>query len=236
MTSPGLKKYALVAALGGALVLQGCSSAPERMEKFSYEPSYPINISQAPQPANGSLYQSANAVTLFNDARAHRVGDIITVNLTENFNAKKKDEAQYNRTNNVDFGVSTPLNFLGRGASDIYGPLGTGGIGYGSNNSFSGKSDVKQDSSVSGSVAVTVYEVIPNGNLVVRGEKWITLHDGEEVIRFAGIIRPQDIRPDNSIDSTRVADVRLIYRDTGIGGDTARPGAVTRFLSKFWPL
>jgi flagellar L-ring protein precursor FlgH len=71
---------------------------------------------------------------------------------------------------------------------------------------------------------------------VVRGEKWITLHDGEEVIRFAGIIRPQDIKADNTIESGKVADVRLIYRDTGIGGDTARPGAVTKFLSKFWPL
>jgi len=72
--------------------------------------------------------------------------------------------------------------------------------------------------------------------LVIRGEKWITIHDGEEVVRFAGIIRPEDIAPDNTIVSTKVADVRLIYQDTGIAGDTARPGAVTRFLNKYWPL
>jgi flagellar L-ring protein precursor FlgH len=218
------------------LVLQGCSSTPERLEEFSYEPSYPMNLAQAPRPANGSLYQSAQAMTLFDDARAHRVGDIITISLIEKFNANKKDQASFNRSNQADFGVSNPLNLLGRGPADIAGALGTGGIGYGSSNNFSGNSDIKQDSSVSGSVAVTVVEVIPNGNLVVRGEKWITVHDGEEVIRFAGIVRPQDIKPDNTIDSTKVADVRLIYRDTGIAGDTARPGAMTRFLSKFWPL
>ncbi len=216
--------------------LYGCSSAPERMEKFSYEPNYPMNIPQAAQPMNGSLYQTAGGMTLFDDARAHRVGDIITITLIESFNAKKKDEAKYDKNNQADFGVTTPLNIFGRNASQIHQDLGTGGIGYGSNSSFAGKSDVKQDSSVSGSVAVTVVEVVPNGNLVVRGEKWITVHDGEEVIRFAGIVRPQDIKPDNTIESTKVADVRLIYRDTGIAGDTARPGAVTKFLAKFWPL
>ena len=82
---------ALVAIFAG---LHGCSTAPERMEKFSYEPSYPMNIAQAAQPMNGSLYQSANAMTLFDDARAHRIGDIITVQLKEKFNAKKKDEAK----------------------------------------------------------------------------------------------------------------------------------------------
>lgn len=217
-------------------VLQGCASAPERMERFSYEPSYPMNLAQTPQAQNGSLYQAAQAMTLFDDARAHRVGDIITINLVEKFNAKKKDEASYDKSNQQDLGVTTPLNVFGRNAGQIYQPLGTGGIGYGSNSSFSGKSDVKQDSSVTGSVAVTVIEVIPNGNLVVRGEKWITLHDGEEKIQFAGIIRPQDIQPDNTIESTRVADVRMVYKDTGISGDMSRPGPVTKFLSKFWPL
>lgn len=216
-------------------VMYGCSSTPERMERFSYEPSYPMNLAQSPQSQNGSLYRPANSVNLFNDSRAHRVGDIITIKLVEKFNAKKKDEASYDKSNRADFGVSTPLNFLGRSAGQIYSPLGSGGIGYGSSSNFKGKSDVKQDSSVNGFVAVTVIEVIPNGNLVVRGEKWITVHDGEEKIQFAGIIRPQDIEPDNTIASTKVADVRMVYKDTGIAGDTARPGAVTKFLSKFWP-
>ncbi|SFR59521.1 flagellar basal body L-ring protein FlgH [Thiomicrospira sp. ALE5] len=222
--------------LGGVAVLSGCSTTPERLEDFNYEPAYPANMGQVPAPVNGSLYSSANAVTFFNDARAHRVGDIITIELVEKFNANRRDQANFNRNNNMDLGVSTPLNVLGRSANEIYDGLGTGGVGFGSSSNFSGNANAQQDSTVSGSVAVTVVEVIPNGNLVVRGEKWITVGSSEEVIRFGGIVRPQDISPDNTIESTKVADVRLIYRDTGVAGNTTRPGPVTRFLTKFWPL
>ncbi|AHF01601.1 flagellar L-ring protein FlgH [Thiomicrospira aerophila AL3] len=230
-------KQSLAGLLIGSLVLlTGCSTTPERLEDFNYEPAFPANMGQVPAPVNGSLFHSANAMTFFNDARAHRVGDIITINLVEKFNANRRDQTNYNRNTNADFGVSTPLNLLGRSPSQVFDGLGSGGIGYGSNSNFAGNANSKQDSTVSGSVAVTVVEVIPNGNLVVRGEKWITVGNGEEVIRFGGIVRPQDIRPDNTIESTKVADVRLIYRDTGVSGNTTRPGAVTRFLTKFWPL
>lgn len=224
-----------------SIVLSGCSSTPERMEKFSYEPNYPMNIPQKTVPKNGSLYQSGDAITLFDDSRAHKVGDIITINLAEKFDAKKKDEAKYNKSNQQNFGLNGQAA-AGTNASVFGGNvsvpgLGSGiGIGYGSDGSFAGKSDVKQNSSLTGSIAVTVVQVISNGNLVIRGEKWITIHEGEEVIRFAGIVRPQDIRPDNTIDSEKVADVRLIYKDTGISGDTNRPSAMTQWLHKYWPL
>lgn len=224
-----------------ALMLSSCASAPERMEKFSYEPNYPMNIPKKNLPKDGSLYQSGESLTLFDDSRAHKVGDIITINLAEKFDAKKKDEAKYNKTNQQQFGLNG-LAAAGTNASAFGGNisvpgLGTGiGIGYGTDGSFAGKSDVKQNSSLTGSIAVTVVEVIPNGNLVIRGEKWITIHEGEEVIRFAGIIRPQDIRPDNTIDSEKVADVRLIYKDTGVSGDMNRPSAITQWLHKYWPL
>lgn len=236
-------KTLLIASLVSVGFLSGCtSSAPERMEKFSYEPSYPMNIPQKNLPQNGSLYQAGEALTLFDDSRAHRIGDIITINLAESFNAKKKDEAKYDKTNAQKWGVDTPLTMFGQTPnSPISAPFANGeaaglGIGYGSTGSFSGKADVKQNSSLDGSIAVTVIEVIPNGNLVIRGEKWITIHEGEEVIRFAGIIRPQDISPENTIDSAKVADVRLIYKDTGISGDSARPSALTQWLHKYWPI
>lgn len=222
-------------AILSVLTLSGCSSTPERVENFSYEPSYPLNIPQQAQTQNGSLYQ-AGGMTLFDDSRAHRIGDIITISLTEKFDAKKKDEAKYNKSNSQDFGVSTPLNVFGRSAGQMASELGTLGVGYGSNGAFAGKSDVKQNSSLTGSIAVTVVEVISNGNLVVRGEKRLTIHEGDELIQFAGIIRPQDIRPDNTIDSTKVADVRLVYKDVGVSGDTNRPSALTQWMNKYWPI
>jgi flagellar L-ring protein precursor FlgH len=224
---------------GGLLVavslLSGCSSAPERVQQISYEPNYPLNIPKQTQPQNGSLYQDG-AMTLFDDSRAHRIGDIITIALTERFDAKKKDEAKYNKSNQQDFGVSTPLNVFGRTAGQVASEFGTLGVGYGSNGQFAGKSDVKQNSSMTGAIAVTVVEVISNGNLVVRGEKRLTIHEGDELIQFAGIVRPQDIRPDNTIDSTKVADVRLVYKDVGVSGDTNRPSALTQWMNKYWPI
>ncbi|WP_373018307.1 flagellar basal body L-ring protein FlgH [Thiomicrorhabdus sp.] len=222
-------------AILSSLVLAGCSTTPERIENMSFEPSYPTNIPQQVQTQNGSLYQ-AGGMTLFDDSRAHRIGDIITISLTEKFDAKKKDEAKYNKSNSQDFGVSTPLDIFGRSAGQVASELGTLGVGYGSKGTFAGKSDVKQNSSLTGSIAVTVIEVISNGNLVVRGEKRLTIHEGDELVQFAGIIRPQDIRPDNTIDSTKVADVRLVYKDVGVSGDTNRPSALTRWMNKYWPI
>lgn len=226
----------ILLALTATAALVGCSTAPERMEKFSYEPYYPPGAAKKTSPKNGSLYQPHQAMTLFDDASAHNVGDIITINLIESFKAKKKDEAKYNKSNDYDGGS---VKLFGRTDSQIlkeatgfFNPLSISG----SNTAFNGKSDVKQDSSITGKIAVMVTEVLPNGNLVVRGEKWITVSDGEEVVRFAGIIRPQDIQPDNTIDSTKVADVRLIYKDTGYAGDVTRPSAVNKWFTKYWPL
>ncbi|HID00462.1 MAG TPA: flagellar basal body L-ring protein FlgH [Piscirickettsiaceae bacterium] len=230
-----MKGHNLLLLCGAVLFLAGCSSAPERMQKFSYEPAYPVNIPAQPQPKNGSLFQGNQTMTLFDDARAHRVGDIITINLIEKFKANKKDESKYSRNNDLDPGG---ISLFGRTDSQIlaeaqglFSPLKVAG----SKTAFQGKSDVKQDSSITGKIAVMVTEVLPNGNLVVRGERWITVSDGEEVVRFAGIIRPQDIQPDNTIDSTKVADVRLIYQDTGYAGDVTRPSAAQKWFTKYWP-
>ncbi|MBN2864646.1 MAG: flagellar basal body L-ring protein FlgH [Thiotrichales bacterium] len=214
-------------AVLSSVLLSGCSSTPERIQNMTFEPSFPLNIPQQVETQNGSLYQ-VGAMTLFNDSRAHRIGDIITIALTESFDAKKKDEAKYDKSNSQDFGVSVPLN--------VFGQTQNLGVGYGSTGKFAGKSDVKQNSSMSGSIAVTVVEVISNGNLIVRGEKRLTIHEGDELIQFAGIIRPQDIRPDNTIDSTKVADVRLVYKDVGVSGDTNRPSALTQWMNKYWPI
>lgn len=237
-----MKKIALVGISTVLLTqLTGCGTTePKRFEKMSYEPSYPVNIPQQAQPNNGSLYQPG-AMTLFDDARAHRVGDIITIQLAESITANKKGDASYDRTKNADYGLSTPLSvnsngsIVGKAVSAVTSPFNDIGIGYGSANSFSGSSDVKQNSSVDGQIAVTVVEVIPNGNLVIRGEKWITIHDGDEVVQFAGIIRPDDIQPDNTIESSKVADVRLVYKEVGVGGDTARENVASKWLAKYWP-
>lgn len=242
MTIKSTKKLSgIMLALTGAIILTGCgSTTPERFEKMSYEPAYPLNIPQQAQPNNGSLYQPGS-MTLFDDSRAHRIGDIITIALDESMSANKKDEAKYDKSNSQDYGLTTPLSVnksggvVGSVVGAVTEPFNGLGVGYGSTGSFSGKSDIKQNSTLSGSIAVTVVEVISNGNLVIRGEKWLTIHDGDEVVQFAGIIRPEDIQPDNTISSTKVADVRLVYKDVGVSGNTARQGVASQWLNKYWP-
>jgi len=90
--------------------------------------------------------------------------------------------------------------------------------------------------SLSGNITVTVHDIMPNGTLVVRGEKWLTLNQGEEYIRVSGMVRPQDIGQDNSVPSTKLADARIEYAGTGSVSDTNVTGWMTRFfISPLWP-
>lgn len=212
-----------------AALMVGCSSAPERHAQANYEPSYPMNLPAMEQPQNGSLFQ-ANASSLFNDIKAHRVGDIITVMLEEKTDAKKKASTKTSKSSSV-----AALNPTIGGS-----PLSIGGVGIdasiGSKSSFAGAGDAAQSNSFTGQVSVTVHEVLSNGYLVVRGEKWVTINQGEEIIRFSGIIRPQDIKPDNTIASQKVADARIFYSGAGMVNDAQKQGFLTEFFTKFWPI
>lgn len=214
------------------LLLAGCSHAPERLGKFEYEPAYPTNIPKPDTAKNGSLYQ-AGAMDLFNDIKARRVGDIITVNLQEKMQAQKKAAANESKTSVNNHQAPTILG--GTLGAAVGGVNLLGGTTMNSNDSFKGQGDASQSNSLTGSISVTVVEVIPNGNLVVRGEKWVTLNQGDEVIRFAGIVRPADISPDNSIPSTKVADARIIYSGDGIVHEATQQGWLSRFFTTYWP-
>jgi flagellar L-ring protein precursor FlgH len=222
-----------LAAVGFTVsVLTGCSTAPERMGKFEYEPAYPTNIAKNEAPRNGSLFQ-AGAMDLFNDIKARRIGDIITVNLTEKMDAKKKAATNAKKSNATSLTAPTILG--GTIAAAAGGVNFLGDTTMDSSHNFKGQGDASQSNSLNGSISVTVVEVIPNGNLVVRGEKWVTINQGEEVIRFAGIIRPADVGPDNSIPSTKVADARIIYSGDGVVSESNKQGWLARFFSNFMP-
>ena len=104
------------------------------------------------------------------------------------------------------------------------------------NQEFDGKGSSSQSNRLDGNITVTVADVLPNGNLVVRGEKWLTLNQGEEYVQIAGIVRPADIAADNSVPSFKVADARITYSGNGVIPDANRPGFLARFFMKLWPL
>lgn len=216
-----------IMALTLALALAGCQSKDEMIKPDDpfYAPVQPSHI--APPPAsNGSLYQQNYSMTLYGDRKAYRVGDVITVLLTETTSSQKSTKSSLSKSSEVE--VVNPTIF-GRQPVDLT-------TGIENDTSFSGKGSTGQSNSLEGSITVTVHQIYPNGLMLVKGEKWLNLTNGSEVIRVSGLLRPDDVSPENTAMSTKLADARLTYSGTGDLADTTRQGWLTRFFnSSWWP-
>ena len=219
------------------LVLSGCASMHEPADTADYSPTYPLPEVPIAE-RHGSLYQEHTSVTLFQDSKARRVGDILTIVLTEQTNASKSASTSTDKGSDVTI---TAPNILGRtpalkpmGIADQTDPLDLS-VGLSSSQEFDGTGDSSLSNTLSGRITVTVAQVLSNGYLLVRGEKRLTINHGNEYVKISGIIRPQDILPDNSVLSTYVADARISYTGDGSVHDSTKPGALTRLLNKFWP-
>ncbi len=168
-------------------------------------------------------------MNLYGDGRAYRVGDIITVNLQESTQSSKSSSTS------IDKGSNTNINagvVLGRDLNMGRWPITTDLSG---NSSFSGDGSSDMSNSLSGEITATIHEVRPNGTLLVRGEKWLTLNQGDEYIRVSGIVRAQDIDASNTIASNRLADARITYSGTGAVQNSNTIGWLAKFfLSPMW--
>ncbi|WP_416886134.1 flagellar basal body L-ring protein FlgH [Marinospirillum sp.] len=213
-----IASLALLAACGGRPVVEP--------DDPHYAPVQPSQM-EPPPATRGSLYHANHSPTLFGDRKAYRVGDVITVQLEERTRASNSSSTDLNRSTSVN--VATPV-IAGRERLNV-------GANLSSDRDFSGEATSDQSNSLLGSITVTVHEVYPNGNMLVRGEKWMNLNQGSEYVRVSGIVRPEDIRPNNTVSSTQLADARLTYSSTGELANANRQGWLTRFLnSGWWPL
>lgn len=226
--------------LMSAVVLSGCvAPAPKRDDPY-YAPVLP----RTPLPAaqnNGAIYQAGFETNLYDDRKAFRVGDIITISLNERTQASKNATSKISKDSEVDigltslFGNAVSVNNPAAGLLRNGGPLSLD-TEFGSSSSASGAGQAGQSNSLSGSITVTVSEVLPNGILAIRGEKWLTLNTGDELVRIAGLVRADDISTDNTVSSMRVADARITYSGTGAFADASQPGWLSRFfVSPLWP-
>ncbi len=194
----------------------------------------PIPPAIAPEPetplATGSLYNAGQyggrRLLLAEDRKARGVGDILTILLVERLQSEKSSGQDATRTSNrsLDLPDVKPI-------SAIPEALFSGG----SSSSFQGEGSARQANRLSGEVTVTVTRVLPNGALMVAGDRRLTLTRGEEQVQISGIVRPEDIGADNRILSTRVADARLRYSGTGEVAAQARQGWLSRFFDKVTP-
>ncbi|MFA3790645.1 flagellar basal body L-ring protein FlgH [Aliiglaciecola sp. SL4] len=214
-----------------ALILTGCVSAPIAGPSPN-DPSYAPVIPDMPRQKlseDGAIFQADMANSIYSDVKARRIGDIITVNLQENTSATKS--AGTTTSKETDVSVDSIIG-LGGEAVNIGGQSIQLGVGAG--NDFTGDAQANQSNNLSGNISVTVIQVLPNQNLVVRGEKWLTLNNGDEYIRLTGVVRPADISPTNEIVSTKIANARIQYSGTGTFANAQKQGWLNKFFSSQW--
>ena len=223
------KKY--FALLGLVVFLQGCMTEPVDMvlrPSPEFQPVYPLASDRA-KVATGGIYSNRQSDAWFGRGRNYQVGDIITVLLNESTQSARTQNSDIKREskNSLPTGMSTELAKVK--------PWLNGVNLNENNNSNKGTGKADQQASLSGSVAVTVVEILANGNLVIRGEKKLGLSEGTEVIQVSGVIRPEDVGPNSTVQSRRLANAQIAYRGAGDLNDGIRSGWGTRLISKFWP-
>lgn len=225
-----MKRFLLMTAV--MFLLAGCESLPKRDPDFA--PVQPADL-RPPVQNSGSIYQAGYDMRLFEDITARRVGDILTITLDETTQASKDTSSKTGKTSSFETSGSAPSLF-GVASKAVLGNDLSTSAKYSMDRSTDGSGSADQSNSLKGEISVTVVEVIPNGNLKVRGEKRVTLNTGDEYIRISGIVRPIDIDASNKISSNQVADATVMYTGEGALADTSKIGWFSRVLnSPFFP-
>lgn len=224
----------LVSVLSVVVAAALLSSCAATQRPFADDPYYsPIPPEPAPRPVlkTGSLFAQHHSNSLYSDNKARHEGDIITVVLREKTQASKKAKTETGKDSSVSI---DPMIGLGGRAVSIAGNA----LQFGANSTseFTGDAKADQSNSLVGDISVNVLQVMANGNLVIRGEKWLTLNTGKEYIRLTGIIRPQDVDVNNTVESNKIANARIEYSGTGSHHDGQSPGWLSQFFNgPLWP-
>ena len=208
--------------------VNGCSTYVEETNNKYFTPLTPsFEEFNKDEPSNGSIYSTSSAGLFSSDRRAKKVGDILSVTLSETFSSNKAVTNSSGKTDNIGVEVGPTgilRNFAGLGGSAS------------KTNSFSGSMATNQSNSLSGTLSATVVRVFPNGNLEIKGQKKLRITEGTEYIRLTGIIRPQDISTSNSVSSAKIAEAQIEYVGAGILDSASKPGwgsALFRAISPF---
>lgn len=212
-------------------LLQGCATEPVDMvmrPSPDFQPVYPLAADRQ-KVATGGIYSNRQSDAWFGRGRNYQVGDIITVLLNESTQAARTQNTDVSREskNSLPSGMSTKVGNMS--------PFLTGIDLNNNNNSSKGTGKADQQASLSGSVAVTVIEILANGNLMIRGEKKLGLSEGTEVIQVSGVIRPEDVGPNSTVQSRRLANAQIAYRGSGDLANATKAGWGTSLMHKFWP-
>ena len=208
------------------IISSGCSSVGG-LKNPEYAPSE-VKMPETKTTIDGAIYDTSSNLFLFEDVKARRVGDLITVVLEESINASKSASTEADKESSIDLPAPTLFGKDNR-LNEIVNSID-------STQEFNGEGETTQENTIEGNITVMVHQVYPNGYLLVKGEKLIELNEGSEVVRISGIVRPVDVTTDNTVLSNQVANAQITYKGKGIVSDSSKPGWLTKFFfSALWP-
>ena len=209
-----------------ALALSACTTVPPT------NVHQPMTMRPAPRADSyqntGSIYQPGVARTLFEDRRARYVGDTLTIGIAETTSASTKSNTGVSRSGSISASAGPISGLPGKGLDGLE-------LNAKSANTFSGKGDAAANNVFNGVITVTVIDVLPNGNLLVSGEKQVSIGAGTEYIRLSGIVNPYFLSADNKISSANVADARIEYKESGVISEAQTMGWLSRFFLSVLP-
>jgi flagellar L-ring protein FlgH len=215
----------ILICIAAVLFLSGCRS-------MAHPPKDDDGLSWAAEPAppasNGSIYQTGREVALFENPIARRVGDIVTIVLNEQTQAQKSQTTTTTKNTTDSLGAT----LIGKTPTIKGNAVLNNSINDAAK--FDGEGNSAQSNSLTGYITATVMKVLPNGNLFIKGEKWIGINQGEEYVRVTGVIRPIDLAPDNSIPSQKVGAAKISYGGKGALADANAQGWLSRFFNSPW--
>lgn len=220
-----MKPLSITICVLAILLMQGCASTRIEVQP---DPLYaPVDLkAERFQPVNnGSIFQQGRSVRLFEDSKAFRIGDLLSITLSESTNASKSAETTTAKDDSVGIAAGTLL-----GTTPTYQDDAVLNNSLSAQRAFTGSGDSAQSNSLRGEITVMVVDIFPNGNLLVRGEKILGLNQGSEFIRLSGIVRPQDVSASNVVLSGKLANSRIYYGGGGVVAESNTKGWLSRFF------
>lgn len=211
------------------VILTGCAAQQVAGPSPEYAPVIPVATVGSVLPT-GSVYNQAHSDSWFGEKKAFQVGDIITVVLDESLDADSNSSSETSRKSKTD--VLSPLQLARLGSA---GGLFSSDFQEENEISAEGSGSLDQSATFTGTMTAQVAEVYPNGNLLIRGEKIVNFTSGTEVVQVKGIIRPQDVQPDNTVQSKRLAAAQITYKGVGAAANAQRVPWGSGFLLSLWP-
>lgn len=234
-----MKKYAIFFLI---LIILSCSSIPEPPISYQKYITSPENPATENKKISNSLFDNRGG--LFEDPKARRLNDLVTIKVAENISGTNDAQTNTSRESQSNYGVGNlfgmNLDYNLQNAfllknfyrdSNVFSPTAKGSA----KSDFKGKGDTQRSGRLIGTITAKVIELLPNGNLVIESRKEIVINNEKQILSLKGIIRPEDIESDNTILSNKVADAQIYYSGEGIIGEKQRSGWFTRFLDTIWP-